>query len=43
MYLTNLTSDQRKDLERQLLSTQHGSCFICGLKPNFDTLVSVDA
>ena len=30
LYLNALTSDQRKELERQLHSSQQGNCFICG-------------
>lgn len=29
-YLNGLTSDQRKDLEKQLHGSQNGNCFICG-------------
>jgi hypothetical protein len=32
MYLNALTSDQRKDLEKQLYACQKGNCFICGNK-----------
>ena len=32
MYLNGLTSDQRKDLEKHLHSSQMGNCFICGDK-----------
>jgi hypothetical protein len=30
LYLNGLTSDQRKELEKQLHSSQKGNCFICG-------------
>src|ERR1035438_2969627 len=32
IYLNGLTSDQRKELEKQLNSSQKGNCFICGSK-----------
>jgi hypothetical protein len=32
LYLNSLTSDQRKELEKQLHSSQKGNCFICGEK-----------
>lgn len=29
LYLNTLSTDQRRDLERTLLKSQHGNCFIC--------------
>lgn len=29
LYLNSLSRDQRKELEKRLLGTQHGNCFIC--------------
>jgi hypothetical protein len=36
LYLNKLSAEKREELERTLLSGQHGNCFICGKKIDLD-------